>query len=61
MKSLQRLLKIILIPEDQDELVKKLSALKISRNEKVKEFNVKYKTLYLKLDKKRKRQVSVLD
>jgi len=49
------------INEDQDELVRKLRALRIGRNEKVKEFNVKYKTLYLKLNKKKKRQISVLD
>jgi len=49
------------IKEDQNELVKKLRALRIGRNEKVKEFNVKYKTLYLKLDRKRKGQISVLD
>jgi len=40
------------IKEDQDELVRKLRALRIGRNEKVKEFNVKYKTLFKTVRKK---------
>ena len=47
--------------EDQNILLRELRSLKIKRNERVKDFNVKFKTLYLKLDKKRKRHVSVLD
>jgi len=47
--------------EDQNNLLRELRSLKIKRNERVKDFNVKFKTLYLKLDKKRKRHVSVLD
>lgn len=47
--------------EDQNLLLRELRAMKINRNEKVKDFNIKYRSLYLKLDKKRKRQISVLD
>ena len=49
------------IKEDQNVLLRELRALKIKRNEKVKDFNIKYRTLYHKLDKKRKRKISVLD
>jgi len=35
--------------------------LRIRKYEKIKDFNLRYKTLYLKLDKRRKKQVSVLD
>lgn len=47
--------------EDQNVLLKEIRALRIRKNEKVKDFNIKYRSLYIKLDKKRKRQVSVLD
>ncbi|OUM62191.1 hypothetical protein PIROE2DRAFT_11597 [Piromyces sp. E2] len=47
--------------EDQNVLLRELRALRIKKYEKVKDFNLRYKTLYLKLDKKRKKQVSVLD
>jgi len=47
--------------EDQNVLLRELRALRIKRFEKVKDFNLRYKILYLKLDKKRKTQVNVLD
>lgn len=47
--------------EDQNLLLRELRALRIKKNERVKDFNLKYKTLYLKLDRRRKQQVSVLD
>ena len=49
------------IKEDQNVLLRELRALKIKKNEKVKDFNIRYRTLYHKLDKKRKRKISVLD
>jgi len=49
------------LKEDQGMLLRELRALRIRKNEKIKDFNLRYKTLYLKLDKKRKRQISVLD
>ena len=47
--------------EDQNLLLRELRALRIKKNERVKDFNLKYKTRYLKLDRRRKQQVSVLD
>ena len=47
--------------EDQSLLLRELRALRIKRYEKIKDFNLRYKTLYLRLDKRRKKQVSVLD
>ena len=47
--------------EDQNVLLKELRSLKIKKYEKVKDFNIRYRSLYLKLDKKRKRRISVLD
>ena len=35
--------------------------MRIGQKEKVKHFNVRYRSLYLKLDKKRRRMVSVID
>jgi len=49
------------IKEDQNVLLRELRALKIKKNEKVKDFNIRYRTLYHKLDKKRRRKISVLD
>ena len=49
------------IKEDQNVLLRELRALKIKKNEKVKDFNIRYRTLYHKLDKKRKRKISVLN
>jgi len=49
------------LKEDQQMLVRKLRNLKIRKNEKVKDFNIRYRTLYLKLDKKRRKLISVLD
>jgi len=47
--------------EDQHVLIRELRALRIRKNEKVKDFNIRYRSLYLKLDKKRRKQVSSLD
>lgn len=47
--------------EDQNVLLRELRALKIKRNEKVKDFNIRYRSLYLKLDKKRRKKIGVLD
>ena len=47
--------------EDQNTLLRELRALKIGRNEKVRDFNKRYRTLYLKLDKTHKKQISILD
>jgi len=47
--------------EDQNVLLRELRALKIKRNEKVKDFNIRYRTLYLKLDKKKRKRISVFD
>eukprot|EP00833_Pecoramyces_ruminatium_P018412 jgi/Orpsp1_1/1192444/evm.model.d7180000093291.1 len=49
------------LKEDQNMLLRELRALRIKKHEKVKEFNTRFRTIYLKLDKKRKKQVSVLD
>ena len=47
--------------EDQNLLIRELRALKIKKNEKVKDFNIRYRSLFLKLDKKKRKQISVLD
>ena len=47
--------------EDQNLLLKELRAMRIKRNEKIKDFNVRYKTLYTKRDKKRRKRTGVLD
>ena len=39
--------------EDQKVLLKELRSLKIKKYEKVKDFNIRYRSLYLKLDKKK--------
>jgi len=49
------------IKEDQNLLLREIRSLRIKRNEKVKDFNKRYRTLYLKLNKKKKKQVSVFD
>jgi len=49
------------LKEDQNVLLRDLRALRIKKNERVKDFNIRYRSLYLKLDSKRKKQVSVLD
>ena len=49
------------IKEDQNLLLKELRAMRIKRNEKIKDFNVRYRTLYTKLDKKRRKRIGVLD
>ncbi len=49
------------IKEDQNVLVRELRSLRIRRNEKVKDFNIRFRSLYLKLDKKHQKSVSVLD
>ena len=63
--SLNRIVKAIEefygIREDQNNLLRELRALRIKRNERIKDFNIKYKTLYLKLNKKKRSQISVLD
>ncbi|ORX76131.1 hypothetical protein BCR32DRAFT_248981 [Anaeromyces robustus] len=48
------------IEEDQNTLLRELKSLRIGKNEKVKEFNITYRTLYTKLDKRRK-FIGVLD
>lgn len=47
--------------EDQNVLLRELRSMKIKRDEKVKDFNIRYKSLYHKLDKKRRKRISVLD
>jgi len=49
------------LKEDQNMILRELRALRIRKHEKVKDFNLRYKTLYLKLDKRRRKQISVLD
>ena len=49
------------LKENQNNLLREIRALRIRRNEKVKEFNVQYRSLYLKLDKKRRKQITILD
>jgi len=49
------------LKEDQHVILRNIRALRIKKNEKVKDFNIRYRSLYLKLDKKRKKQISVLD
>lgn len=49
------------LKEDQTNLLRELRSMKIKKNEKVKDFNVRYRSLYHKLDKKRRRKISVLD
>ena len=49
------------LKEDQNVLLRDLRALRIKRNERVKDFNIRYRSLYLKLDKKRMKQISVFD
>lgn len=49
------------LKEDQNMLLRELRALRIKRNERVKDFNTRFRSIYLKLDKKRKKRVSVLD
>jgi len=47
--------------EDQNMLFRELRSMKIRKNEKVKDFNIRYRLLYHKLDKKRRKRISVLD
>jgi len=49
------------LKEDQNILLHELRALRIKRNERVKDFNTRFRSIYLKLDNKRKKSVSVLD
>jgi len=49
------------ISEDQNTLLRELRSLKIGRNEKVKDFNIRYRSLFTKLDKKKRRSISILD
>jgi len=49
------------VKENQNQLLREIRALRIKRNEKVKDFNKRYRSLYLKLNRKKKAQVSVLD
>eukprot|EP00833_Pecoramyces_ruminatium_P012611 jgi/Orpsp1_1/1186643/evm.model.d7180000052195.1 len=49
------------IKENQNQLLREIRALRIRKAEKVKDFNKRYRSLYLKLNKKKKDQVSVLD
>ena len=49
------------IGEYQNNLLRELHTLRIKRNERIKDFNIKYKTLYLKLNKKKRSQISILD
>eukprot|EP00833_Pecoramyces_ruminatium_P016799 jgi/Orpsp1_1/1190831/evm.model.d7180000081504.1 len=49
------------LKEDQNIILRDIRALRIKKNERVKDFNIRYRSLYLKLDKKKKKQISVLD
>ena len=49
------------VKEDQNQLLRELRALKIRKNEKVKTFNKRYRSLYIKLNKSKRKQISVLD
>ena len=42
-------------------LLRELRTLRIKRNEIIKDFNIKYKILYLKLNKKKRSKISILD
>ena len=43
--------------EDQNVLLKELRSLKIKKYEKVKDFNIRYRSLYLKFDKRGKEEL----
>ena len=60
-KIVDELEKFYGLKEDQNVLLRELRALKIKKNEKVKDFNIRYRTLYHKLDSKRRKRISVLD
>jgi len=60
-KVINHLKKFYGLKESQTSLLRELRSLKIKKNEKVKDFNTRYKTLYHKLDKKHRRKISVLD
>ena len=63
--SLNRIVKAVedfySIREDQNNLLRELRALRIKRNKRINDFNIKFKTLYLKLNKKKRIQIGVLD
>ena len=60
-KIISRLENFYGIKEDQNLLLKELHAMRIRKNEKIKDFNVRYRTLYAKLDRKRRKRIGVLD
>ena len=47
--------------KDQTNSIRELRSMRINKNEKVIDFNVRYRSLYHKLDKKRRRKISVLN
>ena len=49
------------ISEDQNSLLREIRSLRIGKNEKVKDFNIRYRSLYTKLDKKRRKTIGILD
>jgi len=57
--SLNRIVKAVedfySIREDQNNLLRELRALRIKRNERIKDFNIKYETLYFKVKQKEKK------
>ena len=49
------------IYEDQNLLLREIRALKIGKYEKVRDFNIRYRALYTRLEKKKRKSISVLD
>jgi len=49
------------ISEDQNSLLREIRSLRIDKNEKVKDFNIRYRSLYTKLDKKRRKTIGILE
>jgi len=49
------------IAEEQSLILRKIRNLKIKRNETIKDFNIRYRNLYSKLNKNKKKVITVLD
>jgi len=59
-KIISILEKLYDVEKDQNLLLEELCAMRIKRNKKIRNFNVRYRTLYSKLDKKRRKRIGVL-
>jgi len=49
------------IAEEQNLILRKIRNLKIKRNETIKDFNIRYRNLYSRLNKNKKKVITVLD